>query len=136
MKKIVDDVQLNEVFGMRPLEFMQESASFGTTDDPSLSSDACFSSRNMDTRHLRSSSESSFGFRSFSPWPWFLLLPLCLLDNSAVSPVQTHIKKSYLFVTNGYVEKQSFLRSNLKFRSCLLTWVDCFSLLGCKIAMI
>lgn len=63
-ERIEGDLQLNEVFDMKPVDFMQERESLVETlvSDSSLSNDARFNSRKMPIRHLRSSSDNSFGF--------------------------------------------------------------------------
>lgn len=87
-------MQLIEVFGMNPFEFIQERVSFEIATDPSLYSndDVWFSSRNMPTRHLSISSESLLGLITMPPSLskelsiCFLVRPVILLDISATSP--------------------------------------------------
>jgi hypothetical protein len=56
-------LQLDEVFEMKPLDFLQERVSLGTVvSDPLISNEAWFNSRKMPIRHLRSSSDNSLGF--------------------------------------------------------------------------
>lgn len=57
----VGTVQLKAVFEMKPFEFMQEKECLGTIVNPLLT-EAWFSARYMPIKHLRSSSDSLFGF--------------------------------------------------------------------------
>ncbi|GAU42424.1 hypothetical protein TSUD_247660 [Trifolium subterraneum] len=57
---VSNELLLDEVFEMKPLDFLQGRVSLGTiVSDPLMSNEAWFNSRKMPIRHLRSSSDNS-----------------------------------------------------------------------------